>query len=71
MKLEVLHMHEKIKIGFLILFIFVSLFLLGCGSNEGKVNELDNEIKVDSEVNLKKAQCMIQTVMKIWLVLFL
>lgn len=47
-------MHNKIKIGFLILFIFVSLLLLGCGSDVGKVNELDNEFKVDSEVKFKE-----------------
>lgn len=47
-------MKDKIKIGFLILFIFVSLLLLGCGTDVGKVNELDNEIKVDSEVKFKQ-----------------
>lgn len=47
-------MYHKIKIGFLILFIFVALLILGCGSDVDKVNELDNEIKVDSEVKFKE-----------------
>lgn len=47
-------MYHKIKIGFLIIFIFLSLLLLGCGSNVDKVNELNNEIKVVSEVKFKE-----------------
>ena len=47
-------MYHKIKIVFLIFFIFLSLLLLGCGSDVDKVNELDNEIKVDSEVKFKE-----------------
>ena len=47
-------MYHKIKIGFLIFFIFLFLLLLGCGSDVDKVNELDNEIKVDSEVKFKE-----------------
>ena len=47
-------MQNKIKIGFIILFIFVSILLLGCGSDVDKVNELNNEIKVESEVKFKE-----------------
>lgn len=47
-------MQNKIKIGFIILFIFVSILLLGCGSDVGKVNEPDNEFKVVSEVKFKE-----------------
>lgn len=55
MEVGVLFMYHKIKIGFLILIIFVCMSLLGCNRRVDKIDIADNEfIKVYSEVKFKE-----------------